>query len=257
MQIELWDGWSHPRNIDVRGSNLWVRGEPNLRRVSGPKQFFGDLTVGRGAKQTIVLRESLVSREALAFSRQEDGWHIRNGNKHGVEHRRWSQPWQPSLPLNTTEFLEPGEHAFIIQGGEKWTRTFCLLVSIDESETPMSADFHAAATPGGADTSVTPQPNTKEPPPSLGHRLRAFCEVYREFLVWPPRHRPEVVSDNRIIQEGRPDPASAVAAVIRYAATLGYMVGDSVTKRADDLPFFLARKGILEFKQHARPRPPS
>jgi hypothetical protein len=256
MQIELWDGWSHPRNIDVRGSNLWVRGEPELRRIAGPKQLSTDLTVGRGTDQTIVLREALVSREALTFWRQADGWHVRTLNKHGVEHRRWSQPWQPNLPLNTTEFLEPGEHAFIIPGGDRWTRTFCLLVSIDESETPTAANFHDAATPVGVDASITPQPHLTEPPTSLGHRLRAFCDVYQEFLIWPPRHRPEVISDNKLIRAGRPDPASAVAAVIRYAATLGYMLGDSVTKRADDLPFFLARAGVLDFRQHARPRPP-
>jgi hypothetical protein len=70
-----------------------------------------------------------------------------------------------------------------------------------------------------------------------------------------PDAPPELAAELTDIQEGCPDPASAVAAVIRYAAELSYMVGGTVTKRADDLPFFLARQGVLDFRQHARRRP--
>jgi hypothetical protein len=249
MRLELWAGRSSPREVRLRERHTVVPDEPGLfyeREVDLTKPSF---TVGRSPDNDLVLDDKYVSRCALRFWGRDGGWRVEYCNKHKVQHRRWAQQGQVPKARWEREFLAVGEHAFLIDGGQERDRAFCLLIYINDIRLA-DPSAGSAGKPRVVDENIATPP-LPEPTRELGENLDRFCDVYRQFLRWPPLRRPEVIRDSTVREKTNIDPAHGVAAVIDYAISLGYSPGGAPTARQPDLPYFLATNGVLTFEEHA------
>ncbi|MET7392415.1 FHA domain-containing protein [Dactylosporangium sp. NPDC005572] len=239
MRVQVWSGSSPLQERNLREWVVAVPDEPELTLDRVYRPTGARVVVGRSEQDCdIVLDDRYVSRRAIVFTNRGGAWYVEWNNANHVEHRPWAEGWRVATEHGEAR-LGAGEHAFLLTGGLRRERAFCVLVSIDD------------ATPRRRVGSGEDTPLHDSPAQRLGANLERFCLAYQQFLIWPPLRRPEVISDPAVKQQHGRDPAHALAEVIKYAIGLGYDTGDKVTARRADLAYFLAANGVLDFDQHA------
>ncbi len=239
MRVQVWSGDSPLQERNLREWVVRVPDEPALSQIGVHRPTGDQVIFGRNLKYCdIVLNDEFISRRALVFTRRSGAWYVAWNNTNNVEHRPWAEGWRVATQSGEAR-LGVGEHAFLLSGGPHRERAFCVLVSIDSD---------AAPEPVHSDEKT---PMYDSPVDRLGTNLERFCLAYRQFLIWPPLRRPEIISDAAVKQQYGRDPAHALAAVINHAIGLGYGAGDLISARRADLAYFLAANGVLNFDHHA------
>ena len=239
MRVQVWSGDSPLQERNLREWVVRVPDEPELNRIGVHRPTGTRVVIGRSSQHCdIVLDDRYVSRQALVFTKRGSAWYVEWSNTNNVEHRPWAEGWRVATEHGEAR-LGAGEHAFLLTGGLQRERAFCVLVSIDSDASPKRV------------RSDEDTPLHDSPAERLGANLERFCQAYRQFLVWPPLRRPEIISDAAVKQQHGRDPAYALAAVINHAIALGYGAGEMLTARRADLAYFLAANGVLEFDRHA------